>query len=276
MAKQAVMDSSTIGRSLFRKKLKPKSMVEDDLTSSSSRPTEFMLPGYERVVLKKPAFKRPVVFFGPLADVARQLLLSNFGPFFGTTEDETSVKISSINKVIEADKHCVLNINPCSVERLQQAQYAPIVILVDVDSRNRIRELRSKAGATTTSARRLLEQTNKIKKHYGHLLTATLDAIKEDGWFDALRMLVAHLQERRVWVPETANVTVNEIVLHPLSTHSDTEDSSRCDYGVVEGGKQSRFSSANSTPSHAQKFVVVGGDKRLSNGEDPYDTQEVS
>ncbi|VDN07633.1 unnamed protein product [Thelazia callipaeda] len=50
-----------------------------------------------------------------------------------------------------------------SVERLQLAQYAPIVIFIDVESRSKIRDLRSKAGASTTKV--LMEQTHKIKKH---------------------------------------------------------------------------------------------------------------
>uniref|UniRef100_A0A914R4D2 PH domain-containing protein n=1 Tax=Parascaris equorum TaxID=6256 RepID=A0A914R4D2_PAREQ len=35
-----------------------------------------------------------------------------------------------------------------------------------------------------------------------YVLVATLDATKEDGWFEALRQLIAHLQDRRVWMPE--------------------------------------------------------------------------
>lgn len=130
---------------------------------------------------------RPIVLYGPLADVARQLLLSNFGSRFGAAFDyqqhqlsenlsadsaqQRIIRMSSIDTVMAGQRHCVLSISPGSVERLQLAQYAPIVILIDVDSRNRIRELRSKAGATTLSARKLMEQTSKIKKHHAHLLT---------------------------------------------------------------------------------------------------------
>lgn len=81
------------------------------------------------------------------------------------------MRLSSIDAVMTAQKHCVLSISPESVERLQLAHYAPIVILIDVDSRSRIRELRSKAGSATLSARKLLEQNLKIKKHYSYLLT---------------------------------------------------------------------------------------------------------
>lgn len=68
-------------------------------------------------------------------------------------------------------RHCVLSISPGSVERLSLAQYAPIVILIDVDSRNRIRDLRAKSGASTLSARKLMEQASKLKKQHSHLLT---------------------------------------------------------------------------------------------------------
>jgi hypothetical protein len=54
------------------------------------------------------------------------------------------------------------------------AQYAPIVLLVDVESRTRIRELRARAGGAPLSTRKLLEQTNKIKKHHSHLFTGTI------------------------------------------------------------------------------------------------------
>lgn len=57
------------------------------------------------------------------------------------------------------------------MERLQLAQYAPIVIFIDVESRSRIRELRNKAGVPAASSRKLIEQAHKIKKHYSHLLT---------------------------------------------------------------------------------------------------------
>lgn len=59
------------------------------------------------------------------------------------------------------------------MERLHLAQYAPIVILIDVENRARIRELRAKAGAPSISSRKLIEQMHKIKKNYSHLLTGT-------------------------------------------------------------------------------------------------------
>jgi hypothetical protein len=107
---------------------------------------------------------------------------------------ERGIRLSAVDSIMAAQKHCVLCVSPGSVERLQLAQYAPICVLIDVDSRSRVRDLRSKAGANTQSARKLMEMAQRIKKHYSHLLTATLDASKEDQWFEALRALIFHLQ----------------------------------------------------------------------------------
>ncbi|CAD5206694.1 unnamed protein product [Bursaphelenchus okinawaensis] len=262
LSKQEGGDYSTLGRTLFRKRMGPRKSKPGDAQTKA----ELGLPPYERVVLKKPAFKRPLVIYGPLADVARQLLLSNFRPYFQSVDEDNPIRIADINRVIEADKHCVLNIGPCSVEKLQAAQYAPIVILIDVDSRSRIRELRSKAGVTTSSARKLLDQSAKIKKHYPHLLTATLDALKEDGWFDALRMLIAHLQDRRVWIPEVAHFPANEVILFPMP--SDQDDISRSDYGVLGSKSPSDSpamqSSLTSTPMSGHHNFVYIGDNNLN------------
>lgn len=35
-------------------------------------------PAYERVILRHPGFVRPVVLFGPVADLAREKLLKDF------------------------------------------------------------------------------------------------------------------------------------------------------------------------------------------------------
>ncbi|KAK6047493.1 hypothetical protein COOONC_15002, partial [Cooperia oncophora] len=107
-----------------------------------------------------------------------------------------------LDSVIASGKHCVLDISLESVERLQLAQYAPIVVLIDVDGRSRIREIRKKLNAPHASSKKLAEQAAQIKKHHAHLLSATVDATNEEAWFDALRDLVIHLQQRRLWMPE--------------------------------------------------------------------------
>lgn len=59
------MDSSTLGRSLFGKKLQSRrtksltSNIEDDfLNGVNGAAFDLPVPAYERVILRKPAFKR--------------------------------------------------------------------------------------------------------------------------------------------------------------------------------------------------------------------------
>lgn len=47
----------------------------DDILFSD---TVSKFPAYERVLLKHPGFTRPVILFGPIADVAREKLLKDF------------------------------------------------------------------------------------------------------------------------------------------------------------------------------------------------------
>ncbi|WKX92856.1 hypothetical protein Q1695_010692 [Nippostrongylus brasiliensis] len=222
------------GGTLLRRKLEsrrtkslPKNVLADPAELSSSAPP----PAYERVALNTPSFHRPVVLFGPLADVARSYLLSQFPTRFaepspsdycgggGTAGSGGVIRLAALDSVIAAGKHCVLDISLESVERLQLAQYAPIVVLIDVDGRSRIREIRKKLNASHLSSKKLAEQTAQIKKHHAHLLSATVDATNEEAWFDALRDLVIHLQQRRLWMPEfPPNLPLEDVLLFPLSS----------------------------------------------------------
>lgn len=221
--------SGTLLRRKFesrRTKSLPKNMICD--------PTELNLPlpAYERVALNTPSFHRPVVLFGPLADIARHQLLKQFSARFGSPESDGGViRLSSVDHVIASMKHCVLDISIESVERLQLAQYAPIVVFLDVDGRSKIREIRKKSNAPHLSSRKLAEHAGQIKKHHSHLLSATIDATHETGWFDALRELIVHLQQRRLWMPEfPPNLPLEDVLLFPLPKYDGDVDSLKSEY----------------------------------------------
>jgi hypothetical protein len=59
--------------------------------------------------------------------------------------------------------------------------------------------------------------------------------VKEESWLNELRMLVDHLQTRRIWIPETAPANVQDLLLFPIQncqTEGDA-DSLKADYGTV-------------------------------------------
>ncbi|CAD6184962.1 unnamed protein product [Caenorhabditis auriculariae] len=231
------------GGTLLRRKLDarrtkslPKNMVADPAELSASIP----LPAYERVALNTPSFHRPIVLFGPLADIARQMFLTQYSARFVEPESDGGViRLSSVDHVIASGKHCILDISIESVERLQLAQYAPIVVLLDVDGRSKIRDIRKKTNAPHLSSRKLAEQATQIKKHHAHLLSATVDATNEEGWFEALRELIVHLQQRRLWMPEfPPNLPLEDVLLFPLSTKGDGDESLRSEYSEYGGTKR--------------------------------------
>uniref|UniRef100_A0AC35TZI5 Tight junction protein ZO-1 n=1 Tax=Rhabditophanes sp. KR3021 TaxID=114890 RepID=A0AC35TZI5_9BILA len=250
LAKQEKVEYKSFAGTLFRKKLQSKKAKHASGEVMEASNEAWAMPAYERVSLRRPPFMRPIILFGPLADIGRQLLLTNYSYCFGGTEDDKQIRLSSIDCLIGQNKHAVLNISPESVEKLSLAQYAPIVILIDIDSRSRVKELRQRAGGIHISSKKLIEQSNKLKKRHGHLLSATLDATKEDGWFEALRQLIIHLQDRSVWMPEHRPAQgVEELVLHG---YQDSESEEVGEYGAasdytIYGGYGSTCSDLNET-----------------------------
>lgn len=112
-------------------------------------------PAYERVVLRHPGFIRPVVLFGPVADLAREKLLKDFPDKFTSPQMENQledsvkgktngiIRLSAIREVMERSKHALLDITPNAVDRLNYAQFYPIVIFLKAENKQVIKEMRA-------------------------------------------------------------------------------------------------------------------------------------
>jgi tight junction protein 1 len=138
-------------------------------------------PAYERVVLRHPGFIRPVILFGPVADLAREKLLKDFPDKFTSprkdivigfldfqicaplshfrsfTETESQIeegsnkstkssgiiRLSAIREVMDRGKHALLDITPNAVDRLNYAQFYPIVIFLKAESKQIVKEMRA-------------------------------------------------------------------------------------------------------------------------------------
>ncbi|XP_048188820.1 tight junction protein ZO-2 isoform X3 [Perognathus longimembris pacificus] len=184
----------------------------EDLTAIVSLSTKF--PAYERVLLREAGFKRPVVLFGPIADIAMEKLANELPDFFQTAKTEPKdagsekpngvVRLNTVRQIIEQDKHALLDVTPKAVDLLNYTQWFPIVIFFNPDSRHGVKAMRQRLNPTSNkSSRKLFDQANKLKKTCAHLFTATINLNSaNDSWFGSLKDTIEHQQGEAVWVSE--------------------------------------------------------------------------
>uniref|UniRef100_A0A2K6V693 Tight junction protein 2 n=1 Tax=Saimiri boliviensis boliviensis TaxID=39432 RepID=A0A2K6V693_SAIBB len=184
----------------------------EDLTAVVSVSTKF--PAYERVLLREAGFKRPVVLFGPIADIAMEKLANELPDLFQAAKTEPKdagsekstgvVRLNTVRQIIEQDKHALLDVTPKAVDLLNYTQWFPIVIFFNPDSRQGVKTMRQRLNPTSNkSSRKLFDQANKLKKTCPHLFTATINLNSaNDSWFGSLKDTIQHQQGEAVWVSE--------------------------------------------------------------------------
>lgn len=70
------------------------------------------------------------------------------------------------------DKHAVLDITPNAVDRLNYAQWYPIVVFLNPDSKQGVKNMRTRlCPESRKSARKLHERALKLRKNNHHLFT---------------------------------------------------------------------------------------------------------
>ncbi|XP_036593719.1 tight junction protein ZO-2 isoform X1 [Trichosurus vulpecula] len=184
----------------------------EDLTAVVSVSTKF--PAYERVLLREAGFKRPVVLFGPIADIAMEKLANELPEVFQTAKTEPKdagsekssgvVRLNTVRQIIEQDRHALLDVTPKAVDLLNYTQWFPIVIFFNPDSRQGVKTMRQRLNPTSNkSSRKLYDQASKLKKTCAHLFTGTINLNSaNDSWFGSLKDLIQQQQGEAVWVSE--------------------------------------------------------------------------
>ncbi|XP_064114066.1 tight junction protein ZO-1-like isoform X16 [Macrobrachium nipponense] len=189
-------------------------------------------PAYERVALRHPGFVRPIVLFGPLADIAREKLLKEnpdkfaspriymrltmpipcYGgyPYPSLRELDSSgekpsgiIRLSAIREIMDRGKHAVLDITPNAVDRLNYAQFYPIVIFLRAESKQNVKELRSGFPKGRMSSKKLFDQSVKLEKLWSHVFTAIISLTQPESWFRKVKEIVEKQQSGPVWMSET-------------------------------------------------------------------------
>ncbi|XP_076054109.1 zonula occludens-like protein polychaetoid isoform X19 [Oratosquilla oratoria] len=226
-------------------------------------------PAYERVNLRHPGFVRPIVLFGPLADIARDNLLSEnpdkFAspriymrltmpiPYYGypyphlreldSSGEKPSgiIRLSAIREIMERGKHALLDITPNAVDRLNYAQFYPIVIFLRAESKHIVKELRTglpKYEKGRMSSKKLFDQCVKLEKLWSHVFTATISLTQPDTWYRKVREIVDKQQSGPIWMSETKPfLALSDDFLFPMTSRLSYASSPESD---METGPESR------------------------------------
>ncbi|XP_062412926.1 tight junction protein ZO-3 isoform X2 [Sardina pilchardus] len=171
-------------------------------------------PAYEKVLLREANFKRPIVILGPLNDIAMEKLagekpdefqVADMVPRSGAERtSSTVIKLDTVRKIAEQEKHPLLDITPTAVERLNYIQYHPMVFFLDPQSRKDVKAMRQRyAPDSNKSSRRLYTSALKMRKNYSHLFSARIDLQPGSHvWYEALKDKIRQQQAKPVWVSE--------------------------------------------------------------------------
>ncbi|KAK2721760.1 tight junction protein ZO-2-like isoform X3 [Artemia franciscana] len=236
---QTVSDSSNKGGFFRRRRTngrRSKSLGKDHWDDVVFTESLSKFPAYERVTLKHPGFVRPVVLFGSIADIARNRLLSDYPDKFcspqvdsgnGDENEENKtpksgiVRLSAIRTIIDSGRHALLDITPSAVDKLNYAQFYPVVVYLKADSKFVVKELRSSLPKTAhRSTKKLLEQSQKLDRLWNHIFTTTVAVTSADTWYKRMRECIEREQNQAVWMSENKldNCNLADDFLFPMNT----------------------------------------------------------
>ena len=269
-------DSSSESRGSFFKRRsarRSKSLSKDHWEEVVFGDSLSKFAAYERVTLKHPGFIRPVVLFGPLADVAREKLMKDYPDKYGFPQSDTNmedmpksskisgiVRLSAIRDIINKGKHALLDITPSAVDRLNYAQFYPIVIFMRAENKSVVKEMRSRVSKSRVkSSRKLYEQSVKLEKLWSHVFTATVTLTSADMWYKKLRETIDKQQQQTIWVSESKpEEVIGDDFLFPMTSRLSYASSPESDLDLANDSRldnddetSHRLVKASSDPSIA-------------------------
>lgn len=113
------------------------------------------------------------------------------------------IRLSNIRDIMDRGKHALLDITPNAVDRLNYAQFYPIVIFLKADTKHIIKQLRHGLPKTAhKSSKKLLEQCQKLDRIWSHVFSNAIILNDTDTWYRKLRDSIDQLQSGAVWMSE--------------------------------------------------------------------------
>ena len=130
------------------------------------------------------------------------------------------IRLSAIREIIDKGKHALLDVTPSAVEKLNYAQFSPIVIFLGAENKSLIKELRARYSNTKQKrSRKLYENSVKLEKLYSHLFTSVISLGSAEMWYKKLRETIEKQQQISIWVPESKPFEmISDDFLYSMST----------------------------------------------------------
>ncbi|XP_060579959.1 disks large homolog 5-like isoform X2 [Ruditapes philippinarum] len=239
--------SGSARRSFFRKSKKHQrtgskdsrefNSFSDVSLNSDSLPVLDDVSMYTYLSVEKLEYKktRPVVLIAPLADALIQKLSSEspdkyyycepsviqtshhcmeqglkegqFIDYWQQDERYLCIRLKYVTDICDKNIHCLLNVNPLAIERLQRQQIYPIVVYARHKSYKQLREIKDvqflpeKLGLK--SAKELFEYCQKAEQDYRHLISATIQGGNLAEMAQQIKNVISSEQEKPIWVPSS-------------------------------------------------------------------------
>lgn len=234
-------------------------------------------PAYERVVLRHPGFVRAVVIFGPIADLARERLVKDFPDKFalplqdngknGNSKCGGIVRLSNIRDIMDRGKHALLDVTPNAVDRLNYAQFYPIVIFLKTETKYMIKQIRHGLPKSAhKSSKKLFEQCQKLDKLWSHVFSTKIVVNDADSWYRSLRDCIDQQQSGAVWMSETKPVeSLSDDFLFPMNSNRLSYASSP-ESDLEIGGPSSSYSLG-----HLPQLVKASSDPSIATNQDNFE-----
>uniref|UniRef100_A0A3B3ZKD8 Uncharacterized protein n=1 Tax=Periophthalmus magnuspinnatus TaxID=409849 RepID=A0A3B3ZKD8_9GOBI len=115
-------------------------------------------------------------------------------------------KISSIHEVIETGKICILDVNPQALKVLRTSEFLPYVVFIEAPDFEVLKAMNRTAiesGVVTKqlTLKRTVDESERIKRAYGHYFDLCIVNDGLDAAFRSLRSALDKLSTEQQWVP---------------------------------------------------------------------------
>ncbi|XP_036224350.2 disks large homolog 5 [Bactrocera oleae] len=190
---------------------------------------------YQRVERLDSPVRRPVLIIGPLSERVMERLTIDFSNLFKMCEVTTMdcsqnameeglqenifvdyrrrgnkfecTTVENINNACKNDRrHCILDISPSAVERLQRLQIYPIVLLLRFKSAKQIREIRDFGidKISAKAAKEMYERALKLEADYKQYISAVIPGVSIKHMCTQIKDAVDKELDKLLWVPVSA------------------------------------------------------------------------